>query len=329
LPATPTFLCRKTEPLNPFGRFQILKVPLACAANGENCETVDSRTDDFLRRSPGVEEPAFGALDCKRSQHPASISACIDADTIGADLHLGPDRMAVDDDEAMVGIIKQERLSNPAQVRLTLLVNFHAWPDPSVDEQIVAEAAAVVEALEKSHMLLGNGATNYLERIDVAEPSQPVRIDTVAFKALSPAETAPFGDEVGVSGKDSKQDLLMVAEEEYGPDAGMLIGPQTFDHLRRIGPAIDEVADEDEKTLALRARRDVVLDFPEKRIEKIEPTVHVTNGIGAPPAWAGRAALPSRRDAEHPGHELKCSWPAKFAPAGIDNDPFAKVLLNL
>ena len=55
--------------------------------------------------------------------------------------------MSVNDDEPVVGLVGQERLADPAQVRLGLLVERDSRADPGVNEQVVAEAAGVGKAL--------------------------------------------------------------------------------------------------------------------------------------------------------------------------------------
>ena len=101
----------------------------------------------------------------KRGEDPGSIGAGVDPDAIGTHFDLGPDGMAVDDDEAMIGLVEQEGLADPAKVGLALLIELDARTNTGVDEEIIAEAAAVVEALEELHMLLRDRGANGFERI--------------------------------------------------------------------------------------------------------------------------------------------------------------------
>jgi hypothetical protein len=79
----------------------------------------------------------------------------------------------------------------------------------------------------------------------------------------------------------------------------MAVGSKPLYDLRRIGSAIDEVADEDDENLACLAAGDVGLDLLEKLLEKVETAVNIAHDIGSPSARAGAAALPSRSKVEH------------------------------
>src|SRR3954471_19624940 len=91
--------------------------------------------------NPRVDKSPFGAVDDQRGQDACSISPCINADAIGAFLNRRSDRMAVHDREAVIGLIEQKRLADPAQVRLRLLLQLDARSDAGMNEQIVPEAA--------------------------------------------------------------------------------------------------------------------------------------------------------------------------------------------
>ena len=58
----------------------------------------------------------------ERRQDAGPIGAGVDADAVRPLLDLRADRVAVDDDEAVIGVVEQERLADPAQVGLALLV---------------------------------------------------------------------------------------------------------------------------------------------------------------------------------------------------------------
>ena len=73
--------------------------------------------------------------------------------------------MTVDHREAVVTIIQQERLSDPAQVRLGLLFKLHTGADPGVNEEIVPEAARIHESLEKLRVLSRDRALDRCKRL--------------------------------------------------------------------------------------------------------------------------------------------------------------------
>jgi hypothetical protein len=168
-----------------------------------------------------------------------------------------------------------------------------------MDEKIIAEAAAVVEALEELDVLGGDGFADDRERFLVGQAGELRSIDAVAFEAFLATERAPFRDQVRFPGEDSKKHFLVVAEQEHGFYRGPPIGAQAFDDLCRIRTAIDQVADEDEEHLARGTAANVVVDLVERLVEKVESTMNVPHRIGAPPAGARRAAVTSGSEVEH------------------------------
>src|SRR4051794_19538172 len=101
---------------------------------------------------PGREKPSLLVLDRQRRQHAAAIGARIDGDAIRPLLHGIDDRVAMDDDEAVLLRVRQEGLADPAQVAPLLLVEADAGTDAGVDEEIISEAERVAEAFEELDM---------------------------------------------------------------------------------------------------------------------------------------------------------------------------------
>ena len=87
--------------------------------------------------------------------------------------------------------------------------------------------------------------------------------------------------------ENAKQHLLVITEEEDGGEAGVAIGSKPLDHLRRMGPAIDQVANEDQRRATRRPLGEVGLDRRQQLIEEIEPAVDITDDIAAVPARSG------------------------------------------
>src|SRR4051812_45949231 len=102
----------------------------------------------------GVEKPAAVILDRQSREDSAFVGARVDADAIAPLLHFGADRMAVDHDEAVLTVVEQERLPDPAQVGLLLPVERNSGANAGVDEQEIAELAAVDEASKEFDMLI-------------------------------------------------------------------------------------------------------------------------------------------------------------------------------
>src|SRR5688500_13008371 len=96
-----------------------------------------------------LEEPALLALQADRGERPGAVGAGIEGDPVGMLLRPLDDGVAVDDDDAMVAPVVEEAFADPAEVATDLLVERHAGADPGMDEQIIAEAEAVVHPVEE------------------------------------------------------------------------------------------------------------------------------------------------------------------------------------
>ena len=118
------------------------------------CSTLRRR---FLSR---IEKPGLRILDRQGGEHARAVSARVDSDPIRTDVHPRCYRMAVDDDESMIGFVEQKRLSDPSEVGLTLLLDLDSGPDSCVDEQEIAKAQAVVERFEELQVSGGDGIPN-------------------------------------------------------------------------------------------------------------------------------------------------------------------------
>lgn len=92
-----------------------------------------------------LEIPSTRALESQCGQYPAPVGTRIDTDPVSALFNLGADRVPMHNDAAMVGIVEKERLSDPAQVLLELVLDCNPGTDSSVNEEIVPEAARIDE----------------------------------------------------------------------------------------------------------------------------------------------------------------------------------------
>jgi hypothetical protein len=68
----------------------------------------------------------------------------------------------------------------------------------------------------------------------------------------------------------------------------MAVGSKPLDHSSRVGPAVDQVTEEDEQHPLGWLSGNFAVDCVEQAIEEIEPTVDVTDDIGAPTAGTSR-----------------------------------------
>ena len=65
--------------------------------------------------------------------------------------------MAVNHDDAVVGVVEQERLADPSKIGLPLLLERDPRPDPGMDEQIIAEPEGIDEVGDEVGMRFRDG----------------------------------------------------------------------------------------------------------------------------------------------------------------------------
>jgi hypothetical protein len=169
-----------------------------------------------------------------------------------------------------------------------------------VNEQIVAEAAAVVEAFQEPHVLPRNTCLYCSQRILVAHAGDHVGIDSIAPEALGTAERAPPRDQIHFAAQNAEQYLFVISEEEDRSNPRSFVRAQALDHLCGIRAPIDEVADEHHEHLACPRAVDVFVDLAEELLEEVKPTVNVADSIDTPSASTRGAAFPSLSETEHP-----------------------------
>src|SRR4051812_15261966 len=107
-----------------------------------------------------IEIPAAVLFDRERGKDPAAVGAGVDPDPIRPLLDLGADGVPMDNDKAVVSVVGKERLTDPAQVRLRLLIERSPGTNAGVDEQIIAEPTGIVEGSQEGGMVGGNRRAN-------------------------------------------------------------------------------------------------------------------------------------------------------------------------
>lgn len=246
----------------------------------------------------GVEIAAIGPLDDQSGQDPAPVRACIYTDPVRPFLDLFADRVTVNDDATMVGIVEQERLTNPTKIGLELLIQRHPRSDARMDEEIIAEPARIDEAGQKIAMPLRNGTANGRQSILVRQFEQGSRIDAIALQALRSSIAQPADDQSGLAVEYAKQDLFVIAYDEDRSNLLMPVGAQALDHLRAAGSPIDEVAEKDEQSLPRWPLDDITIYVRQKLIQQIQPTMDVADHVGALVARPGRNGVAAPHEVE-------------------------------
>jgi hypothetical protein len=130
----------------------------------------------------------------------------------------------MNDDEAVIGFIAEEGLADPSQVGLGLLVEVDSGPNSSVDEEIIAETAAIHEAFEELDVILWDRSANDSQRLVIAQMRKLFGFDAIALQAFGSAEPAPFRDELGLAAQNSEQHFFVIAEDEDRLNAFALVG---------------------------------------------------------------------------------------------------------
>ena len=207
---------------------------------------------------------------------------------------LGPldDRVAVDDDDAMVAAVVEEALADPPEVAADLLVEGDSRADSGMDEQIVAEAEAVVHLVEEADVALRHLADQPLHDRGRSRVQHPAGGEAVALGAFGAAIGQPVLDARIVAAEDAEEEFLVIAlEEDVAGESGRARDEQVDDSAA-VGTAVDEVAEEDQPGLGRPAPRIVLLDPGEQVDEEVEPAVDVADRIGA--AARRAASAPGR-----------------------------------
>lgn len=262
------------------------------ARMGRRLDQVRTRRVTVLRG----DKPSITIFDRKGGKNSRSIRARVDSDPVELFVDVGRDRMAMNDDEAVVGLIEKEWLPNPSKVGLSLLFELDAGPDPGMDKQIIAEPAAIDKAAKEFDMGGRHNLLNEMQQFIVWPVAKLGNVDAVAFETLETAELEPARDQHFVAADNAQEHLLVITEEEKRSDTSAVIGPQTFYDLGGTGAAIDQVAKENEQRLAGRTALKLGMNLGQELLEQIEAAVNISDDVSAIAGSAGGSGLLSRRE---------------------------------
>src|SRR3954465_11722095 len=110
-----------------------------------------SATNNLIARrgADGRQETALGSLGKERGETSAAVSSGVDCDAVVEVARLLDDAMAMDDDRFVTQIAVEEVAPDPAQIMRVLVLDRDTGPDAGVDEQIITDPEAVVEAAQE------------------------------------------------------------------------------------------------------------------------------------------------------------------------------------
>src|SRR5262245_24772443 len=104
------------------------------------------------RPSIGLEETVVPPLQHKAGESPGKDGAGVDVDAVRQDFGLGDRRMAVDDDDAVIGAAQKELVPYPDEVVRRLAVEGDTRANAGVAEEVVAEARRPFQAFDERAM---------------------------------------------------------------------------------------------------------------------------------------------------------------------------------
>jgi hypothetical protein len=116
-----------------------------------------------------------------------------------------------------------------------------------VDKEVVAKAEAAGEVFKEFYVVLRDGVPDASYSFVLVEKRDFGGINSVALEAFSTPKAEPVGDKRSFTGEDTKQDLLVVTENEDRLDAAAIVGPETFKDVGGTGAPVDEISDEDQQ----------------------------------------------------------------------------------
>src|SRR5690242_12052050 len=235
----------------------------------------------------GREEPAIGAFEADRAQPAGGESAGIEADAVRPLDHAVADAVAVDDQLAELGVAVEEARADPAHVGALLVLDRHAGAQAGMDEDVIADLDPVLERFEESDVALRDVRLQQREQLGIIGAFEIMLGDAVAQDRLAAADPHEQAQRFHVAGERAEEDLLVIAEDEADVAARLGKPDQPIDHARRIGAAIDEIAEEDELRLRGAAGAVVRLDLPDQIVEQAEAAVDIADRIDALPFGDG------------------------------------------
>ena len=124
---------------------------------------------------------------------PRPVRSGVDADAVGTLVGTVADGMPMDHHEPVIAVVEQERLADPAQVGLPLLVKRDARANSGMDEEVIAEAASIGETTEKLDVAGRDRRPDGGQCGLVGGCGDRLRIGPVAFEALRAAEPSQPG----------------------------------------------------------------------------------------------------------------------------------------
>jgi hypothetical protein len=87
-----------------------------------------------MLRGARIDYPNRRSFDQQCGEHSRTVCSSVDPDPIVVDSHLRTDGMPMNDHKSVIPFVQKERLADPAQVCLKLLVDLDAGSNARMDE---------------------------------------------------------------------------------------------------------------------------------------------------------------------------------------------------
>ena len=132
-------------------------------------------------------------------------------------------------------------------------------------------------------MRIGHQAGQARQQFLIIERVVRVLAQSIAQDRLASADPAEHFQRAQIAFQREQEYFLVIAHQEAGFGQRLGHRHRGFDDARRIGAAIDQIAQKDDLLLGGPARRIIGLDQFDQLVEQVAPAVNDTDRIGALP----------------------------------------------
>ena len=231
------------------------------------------------------DEPSQGILQAHGRQFTRPIGARVDTDPVVPRINLARFAVTVDNDRAMIPLAVQEFPADPKEVLPALTFEPDARPHPGMAKEVISASPGQREAAQPVHHVRANLLLKRETPLLRRKAHERTGIEAIAAQGGVSAAFEPEPLRLGVTIRAGEKHLLVIAAKNHDPAPIVPLHQlDQFEHLPRVRPAIDEIAQKDDPCRASAARSDVGFQLPQQLLQEIEPPVDVADGVD-PRAW--------------------------------------------
>lgn len=235
---------------------------------------------ELLRQHPALlEDPAFRPFKAHGRQRAVSPGAGIQTNPVGQLHNILINRMAMNDDLVARRRRAKKFPADQKQIGKALLLKRNVWTNAGMNEDIVSCDDQVLEGLKKAAMALRNNRLKHSGQFLEIGALVCLGCDAIAddcFPAAYPDEVAQRFDIAFERGKECR---LVIAEQKSRAGTRFAQPQESIDNLRRMGPPIDQIAQEDQFARCIWAVLVVMVNPSQQAFEQFELAMNIANGI--------------------------------------------------